>query len=274
MTRKCKFSVIVFKIILTIKQLCYNLQDTKLQRGIMEKGFTLAEVLITLAIVGVIGAIAIPSVIANVQQQEYKTGLKKAVTVLNAAITSNISIDGETPYDNSNLYGYLARHMSILQSTDDKRTHLYTVSPGTGGQTLNAMFYTTDGMRFEFRGGNTPNDKLVLYENKDIKVCTTNLAGNETYVEHACGGCGSYGLADNPYNTSKPPCLITVDINGDKKPSPSNAKCNKYRCSEENIYKYSDVNTGRLSDVFSIMITDSKAIPYGFAAQKAMYGNK
>ena len=43
-----------------------------------KKGFTLAEVLITLAIIGVVAAIAIPSVISNTQQQEFKTGLKKS----------------------------------------------------------------------------------------------------------------------------------------------------------------------------------------------------
>ena len=35
----------------------------------MRKAFTLAEVLITLAIIGVVAAISIPSVISNSQQQ-------------------------------------------------------------------------------------------------------------------------------------------------------------------------------------------------------------
>ena len=83
-----------------------------------KKGFTLAEVLITLAIIGVVAAISIPSVISNTQQQEFKTGLRKAVSVLNSAITMNMAIDGESPYDNANLYGYLQRHMSIIKSTD------------------------------------------------------------------------------------------------------------------------------------------------------------
>ena len=89
----------------------------------IKKAFTLAEVLITLAIIGVVAAISIPSVIANVNQQEYKTGLRKAVSVLNSAITMNVALDGETPYSLSaethgeyGLFNYLQRHMSVIES--------------------------------------------------------------------------------------------------------------------------------------------------------------
>ena len=43
----------------------------------MRHAFTLAEVLITLAIIGIVAAVTIPSVIANYQQQEFKQGLEK-----------------------------------------------------------------------------------------------------------------------------------------------------------------------------------------------------
>lgn len=45
---------------------------------IKKQAFTLAEVLITLAIIGIVAALSIPSVISNTQQAEYRTGLKKA----------------------------------------------------------------------------------------------------------------------------------------------------------------------------------------------------
>ena len=82
----------------------------------LKKGFTLAEVLITLAIIGVVAAISIPSVISNSQQQEFKTGLRKAVSVLNSAITMNMALEGESPYDNGNLFGYLIKHMSVIKN--------------------------------------------------------------------------------------------------------------------------------------------------------------
>ena len=226
-----------------------------------KRGFTLAEVLITLAIIGVVAAISIPSVISNSQQQEFKTGLRKAVSVLNSAITMNMAIDGESPYDNANTFGYFARHMSIIKSTTNLKS-IYYMNEGNEGW-FNAAFYTTDGMRYEFRYGGTQVNTLPLYENPNIFICNSNNKN--------CGGCGSYGLNDNTDATTKPPCLVMVDVNGDRKPNPSNVNCQSEACGNENTYKYSDAIGKKLTDVFSIIITDKKAIPYGVAAQKAMY---
>ena len=231
-----------------------------------KKGFTLAEVLITLAIIGVVAAIAIPSVISNSQQQEFKTGLRKAVSVLNSAITMNMAIDGETPYDNANLMGYLMRHMSVMKT--GTLSDFYWAGGGDEKNYYgNDVFYTTDGMRFEFYRGSSGHH--YLHENP-IKVCigaTSTPIGDHT----SCGGCGSYGLNSNSDNTTKPPCLIAVDVNGDRKPNPQNANCKSADCKIQNIYKFSDPLGIKLTDLFSIIITDKQAIPYGVAAQRAMY---
>ena len=160
----------------------------------ISKAFTLAEVLITLAIIGVVAALSIPSVISNTQQQEFKTGLRKAVSVLNSAITVNKALDGESPYDNANLFGYLMRHMSILKSTDNTRDIYYVQASW-----LNAAFYTTDGIKFEFRrGGNKASNVRPLYENPSIYPCTAGMLGDrnpETMNgEVNCGGCGAFGV--------------------------------------------------------------------------------
>jgi prepilin-type N-terminal cleavage/methylation domain-containing protein len=49
------------------------------------KGFTLAEVLITLLIKGVVASIVIPGLIADTQQAEYKASYKKICSTLNNA---------------------------------------------------------------------------------------------------------------------------------------------------------------------------------------------
>jgi len=50
------------------------------------QGFTLAEVLVTLAIIGVVAALTIPSLIQKTQKQQYVTQLKKTYAVLSQAI--------------------------------------------------------------------------------------------------------------------------------------------------------------------------------------------
>ncbi|MBE7706116.1 MAG: type II secretion system protein [Cyanobacteria bacterium SIG30] len=59
------------------------------------KAFTLAEVLITLAIIGVVAALTIPSVITNYQNQERATALKRAYSAL--ANTTNLAIKDYGP---------------------------------------------------------------------------------------------------------------------------------------------------------------------------------
>ncbi len=240
------------------------------------RGFTLAEVLITLAIIGVVAAISIPSVISNSQQREFKTGLKKAVSVLNSTITMNMAIDGESPYDNGNLFGYLQRHMNVMSSTYSLPwwcAYCRDNSSNCAGAFVckdNAAFYTTDGMRFEFHGGAATNSRYLRTYEHNVPLCQvqyTTVEGLST-----CGGCGSYGLNNNPDETTKAPCLIMVDVNGDRKPTPGNVNAqNVEEGGKYNLYIPASPDSKVLRDIFPIMITDREAIPYGVVAQKAMY---
>ncbi len=57
------------------------------------KGFTLAEVLITLGIIGVVAAMTMPTLINSTQGAQYKTAYKKALSVLSQAIVMNIALE-------------------------------------------------------------------------------------------------------------------------------------------------------------------------------------
>lgn len=59
-----------------------------------KKGFTLAEVLITLGIIGVVAALTLPSVIGNYQKQTYVTGAKKAYSTLTNMMSKIAADDG------------------------------------------------------------------------------------------------------------------------------------------------------------------------------------
>ena len=56
-------------------------------------GFTLAEVLITLGIIGVVAAMTIPTLMNQTASAEFKTGYKKIISTLNQAITMNVALD-------------------------------------------------------------------------------------------------------------------------------------------------------------------------------------
>ncbi|MCQ2789045.1 MAG: type II secretion system GspH family protein [bacterium] len=59
-----------------------------------KNAFTLAEVLITLGIIGVVAAMTVPTLVGQTGEQEYKTGLKKAVSTINQAVQLNYVQDG------------------------------------------------------------------------------------------------------------------------------------------------------------------------------------
>ena len=63
-------------------------------------GFTLAEVLITLGIIGVVAAMTIPTLIANTSSTQFKTAYKKTLSTLNQAALMNIALND---YDFSSL---------------------------------------------------------------------------------------------------------------------------------------------------------------------------
>ena len=62
-------------------------------------GFTLAEVLITLGIIGVVAAMTIPTLISNTNGAQFKTAYKKALSTLNQAVLMNLAMD-DTDFSN------------------------------------------------------------------------------------------------------------------------------------------------------------------------------
>ncbi len=66
--------------------------------------FTLAEVLIALAIIGVVAAMTIPTFMANTAGAQFRTGFKKGITVLTQAASANYATDG---YDFAGTNGYV-----------------------------------------------------------------------------------------------------------------------------------------------------------------------
>ena len=135
--------------------------------------FTLAEVLITLGIIGVVAALTLPTLIQNHQKQVYVTQLKKAYSTLNNAInkmavdegvvdwaqtqcgyqSNAFSVesteDNPYPYINPACTNNLAKQMNVLKVEADYFADCpewCVISGGTNGPAI----MTADGVTYQF----------------------------------------------------------------------------------------------------------------------------
>lgn len=88
-----------------------------------KNGFTLAEVLITLTIIGVVATLTLPALMTNTAEQQAKTALKKGINTLTEAAQMNQSIAGfdyaslissnTSNTEEQSLYGLLTTRASV-----------------------------------------------------------------------------------------------------------------------------------------------------------------
>lgn len=150
-----------------------------------KSGFTLAEVLVTLMIIGVIAAMTIPSLMQNTQQQEFKAAYKKAVSMLNQAVSLNYALDGEdaTSFTKDSFYDLLTKRLNVM-SKDDSAKYVYTAD---------GMWFEAQSAYFAVPGATTANA----------------IPSGTTY-----GDCTTDG------DKSKAMCAqVKVDVNGVKGPN-------------------------------------------------------
>ena len=76
----------------------WQIRPTATHHSLKKAAFTLAEVLITLGIIGVVAALTLPTLIQNHQKQVYVTQLKKAYSTLNNAINNLAAQQGVTEW--------------------------------------------------------------------------------------------------------------------------------------------------------------------------------
>jgi len=197
-------------------------------------GFTLAEVLITLVIIGVIAAMTVPTLMNNTQGQEYRSALKKAISGLNQALTLHYALNGEAASDftsNSELVQSVFKvRMSTVDDSvwSDSDSGVSRDFPDNGCTTGANIFTTSDG----------------------IKFCVTN---------YSVGDGDSQTSACNTYNTV--PCQgstttlgnIIIDVNGDRKPNKETTSSDRPR------------------DIYQGLIYAQKVVPFGIPTQQVMF---
>lgn len=80
-------------------------------------GFTLAEVLLTLSIIGVVSTMTVPSLISSIDERELQAQAKKAYNTLQSAITMKYAVSMKTTANTSALLTFLATNSDGTPAT-------------------------------------------------------------------------------------------------------------------------------------------------------------
>lgn len=87
----------------------------------MKNGFTLAEVLITLVVIGIVAALSIPALLQNTQKAEFVAAMKKSIADFNQAATlikidnAGSLIDGIGTTDNTFMQTFCSKISCVRQ---------------------------------------------------------------------------------------------------------------------------------------------------------------
>lgn len=157
-------------------------------------GFTLAEVLTTLMVIGVVAAMTIPTLMNSTNDQQLKVAYKKAMSVLGQGVQLMVAKEVECDvHDDASLAKCFSDN--VLSGTP-----VASDKDNSGAQ--KNVIATSDGMAYAFYYGDTTHATAGTKRNFE-DIC--GLFGSET---------GQIGSGVNDYNASGANCFVVVDVNG------------------------------------------------------------
>ena len=180
-------------------------------------GFTLAEILISLLILGVIASLTIPSLIQNTHKKEEQVKAKKALSMLNQAISMNYTLTGKDltdyvstdgPTEVTPLFNDLKNRLSITEYYDNGTMVCFKTqdgliyilengnfdpslgSPSMNNSTFVVTFYTgTDNMDSAFLSKYMQGGKEIIEKLYEFKC-----------LDKSCSPSSSYATAQRLYS--------------------------------------------------------------------------
>ena len=200
--------------------------------------FTLAEVLITLGIIGVVAAMTMPTLINSTQGAQYKTAYKKALSVMSQAVVMNIALDdydlsqtvagtknGSDADGVQSVYSLFKNRMNVVKvakgsdfvaatdphDTSGSKNYTIVSVPKESSDDYTA-FATLHSQTAQntfpaiTQGGRWPDETTLLFFNDGITFIFDNKAA----------ACAAATAADNSEDAY---CYGFIDVNGQKAPN-------------------------------------------------------
>ena len=208
-----------------------------------KNGFTLAEVLITLGIIGVVAAMTMPTLINQTNGAQYKAAYKKALSAISQAVTLNVALDDISFADTSNTIPpakILSDRMNVVSTLEG------------AGNASNA-----DGKWVAaIQGVDKPtasNTTLFFNDGSAFSFLTADYncrQGSETETNKIC-----YGF---------------IDVNGYKGPNKT------VTCDGKSISEYNDhvdnCTVKSPTDIYPVQYYDQTILPSTDAGRTVLYG--
>ncbi|MBQ8458462.1 type II secretion system protein [bacterium] len=252
--------------------------------------FTLAEVLITLGVIGVVAAMTIPTLMANIKGKQYATGFKKELSTLNQMVRMNkAQYDWDFATALGPYYAYYANTPCNASSNPESDNTICAIfNANLKGITFNPypeggiwaynkstkLNMREDGMGYDIKvhESNFMNSPLVDANNHYI-LSDGAIILLPSFMEN-CHLTEGTTLSDNLTEIGEKlyPCIGYIDVNGGDLPN-EEVTCStgttSYDLNEPCIVKNSHVK-----DVFPVVFYDSTVAPATNAAQYVLNNTK
>ena len=211
-------------------------------------GFTLAEVLITLGIIGVVAAMTMPTLINSTQGAQYKAAYKKALSAISQAVTLNVALDewsfADLDSDADGTYG--------LQTMLNSRMNVVRTETGA--------FDDAKGNEYKAKYSNVGKGQGVT---SDVSIGTNNISlffNDGIMFSFDPSQATSCTNADG---ATQKICTGFIDVNGIKAPN------KVVQCDVGNTDD--DCEIKNPTDVYPVKFFDQTMLPNSVAARAVLY---
>ena len=261
-----------------------------LKRTIGMGGFTLAEVLITLGIIGVVAAMTMPTLINSTQGAQYKTAYKKALSVMSQAVVMNIALDdydlsqtvagangaeADHSTETQTLYTLFKNRMNVVKVSGKEEIGTVTADDGTTSGDGYKIIDAGDATDIPEAGhfGGTGTDGTTVGAGKWAALSTASIPDwtymffNDGIVFMFDNTQANCHAATNVQTDAY--CSGWIDVNGIKGPN------KVVRCDTGSIKNVgTDEATCTVTnptDIYPIMFYDQTIVPASAAARAVLY---
>ncbi len=187
--------------------------------NIKKTGFTLAEVLITLGIIGVVAAMTIPTLIANTNSAKFRSQFKKTISTLNQA-----GLMAEAQYD----FNYAAADAACTNNTDsavnNTRTFCALLNGTLTGQTMSETSPYSEEPTIGSLNGYLSKKMYVTLADGSLVVFNSaakeaaEAAGDNAAQEKGCTLAIGNVMSEDWIKAHKN-CVGYIDVNGKTLPN-------------------------------------------------------